>query len=286
MTIGSKNYYDVTPGTGYACLYDEELGFYVPHANDANKGLRIDGRSTAPYYCLSNGAKYRYVNGNAYLGSRNDNYNQLFLFVDDLTNEEGQETYRNQTQIYHIKGDLIIDTNLIVGRNYNPGSGNILADIFDDIQQIPQVIIMADRIYVSSRVTRIDAWLIADGAHGTINTCAYDGYSGFTGGQYIKDPGSHSILNAKICDRSILFNGPVFAKNMILNRTAGAGTQTLGANQYWGYGMPNLYIDGSSYSQRGEIFNLRSDAYLWGYYQAQRSGILTTVFTHELPTRY
>ncbi len=80
-----------------------------------------------------------------------------------------------------------------------------------------------------------------------------------------------------------MFNGPVFAKNMILNRTAGGGTHVL--SEFEAYEQ-SLDVVQEYYSQRGEIFNLRSDVYLWGYYQAQRNGILTTVFTQEMPTRY
>ncbi len=285
MTIGGKNYYDLTPRTTYACGYDEDLGFYTPNAADAQRGEKADGTRIAPFYCLPNGAKYYYVNSNAYIGGRSANYfhNQYVNYVDDLVNPDGQETYRNQTQIFHVKGTLVIDTNFVTDRNYKVAGNNHIVDIFDDIQQIPQIILIADRIYITSRVSRIDAWLIADGTNGTINTCAYDNYNTFVNGQYIKDPGSHSILHAKICDRSIMFNGPVFAKNMILNRTAGGGTHVL--SEFEAYEQ-SLDVVQEYYSQRGEIFNLRSDVYLWGYYQAQRNGILTTVFTQEMPTRY
>lgn len=286
MTINSKTYYDLTPRTVYACQYDEDLGFYRPDPSDANRGEKADGTRIAPFYCLPNGSKYYYVDGNAYIGGRYTDgrfFSQYINYVDDLTNPDGQETYRSQTQIFHVKGTLVIDSNFIIDRKYKVGGDWHRVDIFDDIQQIPQIIFVADRVYITGRVSRIDAWVIADGSNGTINTCAYDNYSAFTNGQYIKDPGNHSILHAKVCDHTLMFNGPVFAKNILLNRTAGGGTRVLGQTEI---ADPSLDISQDYYSQRGEIFNLRSDVYLWGYYQAQRNGILTTVFTQEMPTRY
>ncbi len=309
IDVNGKSYYDLSPRNAYACEYSEDLGYYVPNSKDAERAITTDGKKTAPFYCLSNGAHYYYVEGDAYIGAQSDSiYGQYLNFVDDLTGSSDQETYRNQTMVVHATGTLVIDTNLIVDSYYSAYNGYHRVDLFTDIQQIPQIIIIADKIQITSSVSRIDAWLVADGldsGNGEINTCAYENFNAFKRGEYIKQAGNGSLLSAKNCDRTLMFNGPVFAKSIILNRTAGGGTKVLGAAEQWnsssggGHGRydwwyghvqqssgQTLAIDATTYAQRGEIFNLRADTYLWAYYQAQRNGILTTVFTKELPTRY
>ena len=280
-----NGYYDITPNAAYACKYDAQKGYYVVASGDMARATKIDSKTgrevnTAPYYCLDNGAKYHHVVGNAYIGNANDDSiaTQLRLFVDDLKSGDSQETYRNQTMVIHVEGKLVIDANFIIANYYNGQE----ADRFTDIQQIPQIIIIADSIDITANVTRIDAWLIADIDNGTINTCAYDNFNGFRSGQYINSVGKSSTLTANKCSRELVINGPVTTKNLILNRTAGAGTQPSRFN----YSGTSLQANDAYYVQRGEIFNLRPDAYLWGYYQAQRNGIITTVYSHEYPTRY
>jgi hypothetical protein len=299
ITIGSKKVYDLTPMNAYACDYDEDAGAYVPNAFDAERGIKADGTRVAPFYCLSNGSIYYHVSGDAYVGPKRDTIMTEYLnFVDDLVNNpEGQETYRNPTLIFHVDGKLTLDSNLVTD-NYECASYNYqrvctgwrAVDLFEDIQTIPQVIVIADQIDITANVSRVDAWLIADGNnYSTLNTCAYDNYSGFTNNNYIKAPNNSttngSSLSARKCNRPILFNGPVFAEKAILNRTAGGGTAAASWNTSNTSNL-SLSVGQSNYAIRGEIFNLRSDVYLWGYYQAQRNGILTTVFSQELPTRY
>ncbi len=309
IDVNGKSYYDLSPRNAYACQYDENLGYYVPNSKDASRALTTDGKYTAPFYCLSNGAHYYYVEGDAYIGAQSDSiYGQYLNFVDDLTGDSDQESYRNQTMVVHATGTLVIDTNLLIDSYYTVRGSSHRVDLFTDIQQIPQIIIIADKIQITSNVSRIDAWLVADGldgGNGEINTCAYVNFSAFKRGEYIKQAGKGSSLSAKNCDRTLMFNGPVFAKNIILNRTAGGGTKVLGAAEQWGSSSSGgqgrwdwwggnvqqssgqtLAIDATTYAQRGEIFNLRADTYLWAYYQAQRNGILTTVYSKELPTRY
>lgn len=274
-----NNYYDLSIGSSYACVYDENKGYYVAYDSDATLGKDKKGNPTAPYYCLSNGSKYYHVeNANAYIGGggeRNSGgYTQFRLTVNDLDGSGGQETFRNQTTVIHVEGTVVIDTNFVIAYNY----GGRMLDYFTDIQQIPQVIIIADNIDITNNVSRIDAWLIAKNK---INTCAYDNYSGFMKGNYISSA-ANGGLNANRCNKELVINGPVVANEITLNRTAGAGTTPA---EYYSK-KASLSVEDAYYAQRGEIFNLRSDAYLWGYYQAQRNGILTTVYSKELPTRY
>ena len=119
---------------------------------------------------------------------------------------------------------------------------------------IPQVVIIADNIVIDETVTRIDAWLIATGSNGNINTCSR-----------ITTPVSQ--LNAGVCKDTLTVNGPVVAKHLYLYRTAGS-------DQGAGSGNP------------AEVFNLRPDAYLWATYYTSSAGRLQTVSTKELPPRF
>lgn len=119
---------------------------------------------------------------------------------------------------------------------------------------IPQVVIIADTINIADSVTNIDAWLVATGTNGNINTCAS-----------ISNPVAQ--LNANVCNQKLTINGPVVAKHLYLYRTAGSDT---GA----GSGNP------------AEVFNLRPDAYLWATNYTASAGRLQTVSTKELPPRF
>lgn len=132
--------------------------------------------------------------------------------------------------------DITIDGNIV----YFPG-------VMQSISDIPQVVIIANNINITAKVTQVDAWLIAKGS---LNTCS--------------DVAGN--LSATLCSQSLVVNGPVMAGKMILRRTAGSGT---GANS----GDP------------AEVFNLRPDAYLWASARATGSGRIQTAYTTELPPR-
>lgn len=122
---------------------------------------------------------------------------------------------------------------------------------------IPQVVIIADTITIDAGVGRVDAWLIATGTTGSINTC-----------RGIVDPASStSPLTAGRCSSALVVNGPVMARHLYLYRTAGAG-------------------NGVATGTPAEIFNLRPDAYLWATYYNASAGRLPTISTQELPPRF
>lgn len=127
------------------------------------------------------------------------------------------------------------------------------------IGQIPQLVIIANKINIEGNVKNVDAWLIASGATGTIDTC-----SAWGGAQL--DPTTVALTNG-ICTNALLVNGPVMAKKLYLMRTYGNDSGPL-------QGMP------------AETFNLRPDAYLWGIAYTENSGRLTTVYETELPPRF
>lgn len=121
---------------------------------------------------------------------------------------------------------------------------------YTGISQLPQLVIIAGNINISRDVTRVDAWLIANAK---INTCI--------------EGGETTQLTANMCRDPLTVNGPVMAQRLFLRRTAGS----------------NKGVDHSG--DPAEIFNLRSDTYLWAYSRATSSGRVQTVYTTELPPR-
>ena len=126
------------------------------------------------------------------------------------------------------------------------------------LNDIPQVVIIANNIIIEDDVTNIDAWLVAvgTGTEGKINTCG-------TG------PGitETSALTDSICNQRLTVNGPLMANHLIMRRTAGSGTAAQSGDP-------------------AEVFNLRADAYFWATDYNLSSGRLTTAETKELPPRY
>jgi hypothetical protein len=129
--------------------------------------------------------------------------------------------------------------------NYDPSALSSISDI-------PQLVIIANNINIAGNVTNVDAWLVASGTNGIINTCS--------------DVGPTAALTTSICSNALLVNGPVMAKQLYLRRTYGS--------------------DGSTTGDPAETFNLRPDAYLWATYQASKSARLETTYSEELPPRF
>lgn len=120
----------------------------------------------------------------------------------------------------------------------------------DELAQ--NIIIAKNKINIADNVTRVDAWLVV--TDGEVDTC--------TDGQ-----GNPITLSASTCNRQLTINGPILAKKLSLHRTAGAGPG-----------------DGSI--DPAEIFNLRPDAYLWGFSQARSFSETYVVYSRELAPRY
>lgn len=179
-------------------------------------------------------------------------------------NELGQDN----TRIYYSPGTINITGDLCYGTpcpgtatrldTYQLGSSSLAA--------LPQILVFAHNINIAPDVTRLDAWLIADG---TLNTCAGSSFG--------------SSLDANHCNKTLVINGPTFAGQLQLLRTAGA---LPGA----GPNVSEQSVLARDLSQDGsispaEIFNLRSDTYLWAYAQAQRFSEAVTTYTRELSPR-
>ena len=124
------------------------------------------------------------------------------------------------------------------------------SDTLTNINDIPQVIIIAKNIIINNSVTNVDSWLIAknDDKTGSIKTCEEVG----------------NVVSK--CNNKLTVNGPVITDQLYLYRTAGSGA-------------------GGESGSSAETFNLRPDAYLWSYSQASKSSRVQTIYTTELPPR-
>lgn len=140
----------------------------------------------------------------------------------------------------------VVDGTVTLTNNLN---GQLVAPNY---RGISQMVIIAKSIKINSNVNRVDAWLIASGSkpYGLINTCA-DKTGNLTTGS-----GPNS------CDTVLTVHGPMMARAVLSRRTGGDK------------GSP------------AEVYNLRSDAYMWAYRVAEASGTLRTVYTQDLPPRY
>ena len=134
--------------------------------------------------------------------------------------------------------------------NYTEGQLLSVADI-------PQVIIIANKIIINSNVTRVDAWLVASGTDGIIETCNVSSSYALTGA---------NRLTSNKCNLPLTVNGPVMAKQLWLRRTGGSG-------------------GGLASGEPAEVFNLRPDAYIWANAHAGSNNRVQTVYSTELPPR-
>lgn len=126
-------------------------------------------------------------------------------------------------------------------------------DRFTSIEQLPQVVIIANRINIQGGVERVDAWLLTTGANGYVNTCS--------------DVSLTARLTTDTCSRPLKVNGPIETAHLHLRRTAGSGSNEASGDP-------------------AETFNLRSDAYIWGYGRETQDGKAQTIYTTELPPRF
>lgn len=152
----------------------------------------------------------------------------------------------------NIAGSIVIRTNGTV----RLGDISYAGGTITRPSQIPQVIIIANNIYIDSATNRVDAWLIA---RNNLSTCGTPP----SFGSYFAD------LSRNTCNRPLNINGPVQAGHLLLRRTAGAA----GTNR-------------STRLQPAELFNTRPDAYIWAYNNASSSGAIRTETVRELPPRF
>ena len=142
-------------------------------------------------------------------------------------------------------GTITIDGNITY-------RGNGASENFNDVKELPQVIIIARNINITNNVTQIDAWLLTTN-DGSINTCS--------------DRPLSAPLNSTVCNNQLTVNGPVATSHLHLRRTAGSD-------------------DTARAGEPAEIFNLRGDALLWAYGRSSASDKAQTVYSKELPPRF
>jgi len=161
---------------------------------------------------------------------------------------------------YEHSGDVNIrassiaqDRSLII---YTPGTIVIQGDItlpavtHDRVEDISQVVLIANRIDISGAVDQLDAWLLTQGADNYINTCS--------------DRPLDQPLNSTICNTRLTVNGHVSTDQLHLRRTAQSDRP-----------------DGAA-----EVFNLRADSLLWAQSNDQLINKTSTVYSVELAPRF
>lgn len=159
-------------------------------------------------------------------------------------------------------------------------TGNIIAapGPYSSIYHIPQAVIFVHGdVEIASNVTRIDAWLIVDGK---INTCS-NSIPGATEAGFVAGSTEADAVGRQrnSCNRQLVFNGPVMANSLELNRSF--GSDPLITYRTGTFGAPS-----TKYAP-GEVFNLRADTYLWAYAQAGRyDSSYTESYSRELAPRY
>lgn len=238
------------------------LQFVYHNGNLKTSVLAIRHSGTAP-----NQTTYRDRNGNLVKGlgdGKNDN-----------------------TLVIYIKGNLIIDNNICLGDGCK-GTGMQLIDYglnrkTNSAAKLPQVLIFADNISIAENVTRVDAWLIAQ--DGEINTCAEH-----TPNSVVAKDARQRFADGN-CDKTLMINGPIYAYDLVLPRTAGATHGYSPSNPsdvlYRQFGAVGNTNDANLGSETpAEIFNLRADVYLWAYNQAQRYSEAVVTYKRELAPRY
>lgn len=210
---------------------------------------------------LENHADYSLsVSDTITVNNNGNNYTYYTLNNINTTNMSG-------TTVIKIPGDLRITQNIILDNTH----------IYGSIYDLPQTILFVDgNVEISSEVTQIDAWIIANG---TVNSC-YEFVSSVT------ESDANSDYHGNTCTKQLVFNAPVMASNLKLYRSFGSDIITTNRTGTFN----NLGTVGSSSAEKynaAEVFNLRADVYLWAYAQAGRyDSSYTESYSRELAPRY
>lgn len=218
------------------------------YTSSSIKAMQTSTIDFSKYETMENGTKYIKVNGDASISA-------------SYCMNQGNRINSN-TFVIDVSGTLTIGGNIKYGAGWGSSCNH---QNYTNIAELPQMLIFAGDINIKSNVTAIDAWLISgqrDSGSGNINTCS-DMSTSQIGNGYTVPKQTNSVP----CSSQLKVNGPVFAKKLILNRNAGAGT-------------------GNASIQAAEIFSLRSDTYLWAYNQASRFSQAVTTYQRELAPRY
>ncbi len=179
-------------------------------------------------------------NGIYYYNGENDN-----LTIGRFTINKGT------TQAVRTNGNVVITGNLEYAGPYN------------NLEEVPKLIIYAKNIVINCVVNRVDAVLIAEK---TVVTCE-NGVSFNEKGE-IDESRIRVAINDRANSNQLKINGAIIANKLILNRTYGAAT---GINSI----IP------------AEIINYDSTLYLWGSRESEelQSNKLTPTYLHDMAPR-
>ena len=212
-----------------------------------------------------NGINHLKINGNAYWGDGvkriggGANNNKLNVYY-KANFDNGQF---NATSVHEVSGTYVLDGDVLIG----DGEGNDFIDdpTYTNLGQSVMRVFVADKIYLTNKVERVDAILIAN----EINTCAYNTYEDFMAGKkaVIGGESGSVMLNSTMCNNHVQFNAPVMAKKIVLNRTGGSEKA-------------------ANTAVRAETFDMNMNTYFWSYIQMSRYSQAVTTYSRELPTRY
>lgn len=168
-------------------------------------------------------------------------------------------TNTNRTIVYRVKGTLVIKGSAI---NDERGVAKT------ELSEVAGIVIIADKVWIDASVNYINAAIITtDATNAEINTCKYANGTEIKIGTGNDSAAARGTLSSAVCNNALVFDGPVFTKRIIMNRTAGADA-------------------GASSIKRAEIFNLNMANYLWSFDQMTHYSQAVTTYSRELPTRY
>ena len=255
------------------------------------------GVSSTKIKTSNTGMQYAYYNGNVNLSAFSiQRYSNTKEHPNQTTEYDGNGFVKylgdgdnDNTLVFKINGKLTINGNISLGNTNTPEKlENFAAGTStNSAAKLPQVIIFADNIDIAEDVTRIDAWLIVP--NGTINTCAGYKIEDTLAAGDAKHRWGNQYGN---CYKTLVVSGPVYASELKLLRTAGgthgsgqANTGNVLTKQYAATGEDASDANLGAVAP-AEVFNLRADAYLWAYNQAQRYSEAVVTYTRELAPRY
>ncbi|MBR5418780.1 hypothetical protein IK110_00820 [Candidatus Saccharibacteria bacterium] len=255
-----------TPENSNVCTFMTQT-FANQNCNQSDSAKVIGGVAADLY---ESRIKERYVGaGKNLVGTSNKSFGAISYI--DASNINPNDYYDASANLVGVKSDNIYisktptftDSNSNHTIIYHAGNIVIDGDINKELTQtqtnlsgVTGVVIFANNVYITDAVKYINATIIAD----NVNTCAFKSASPNTKLE-MKD------LTSTVCNSSLVFDAPVVAHRLVLNRTAGAGN---GANSI----------------VRAEVFNLNTANFLWSFNQMSRYNQAITTYTRELPPRY
>ena len=215
------------------------IDFWLKSAAEVGPGPSDDFGASTRYYS-NTGADILYT----YINKKGDDDKGVEIGSRITNTNSGEWTptiniNNGVTRLLKIDGNLTIRKNIKYNQSGNPISS---------AGKIPQVIILADNIYIDCHVTQIDAILIG----GVVNTCE-----------------AYSSPNTPVASNPLIIRGVIIADELYLRRTYGAA------------------VDGYS-GTPAETINYDTSTILWARYMAgaSESNTMTEVYRTELAPRY